>query len=142
MLVNPSSFFTADNCTFSENRSSSGQGAGINNANSSPTVRDCLFIDNFAEMHGGGMNNTGGSPLVINCTFEANKSNLQGGAIYNRNSTPTFLDCTITENASSLLVPEIPGGGIYSFSDAVATIEGTRVCGNTPGITDALNSSR
>lgn len=77
---------------------------------SHPTVRNCIFKDNFAIDFGAGMTNDGSfggssSPVLENCQFADNISAGHGGAVYNNGSftgetNATFTDCIFTENIS------------------------------------------
>jgi hypothetical protein len=64
-----------------------------NEANSSPTVLNCLFYKNRDSANYGGheMTNFSSSPTLINCTIYTNHS----WAIHNNNSSPTLTNCII-----------------------------------------------
>lgn len=75
---------------------------------SSPTVANCLFIDNFAREGAGLFNYAGGGvcrPRIIDCQFIANSAHLEGGAIFNdgRNgiANPLIESCYFLENTSN-----------------------------------------
>lgn len=75
---------------------------------SSPTISNCLFIDNYAR-EGAGLYNyaKGGTcqPMVRNCQFVSNNAHLEGAAIFNdgRNgkASPIIQHCYFLENASN-----------------------------------------
>ncbi|HHM20664.1 MAG TPA: hypothetical protein ENJ20_01455 [Bacteroidetes bacterium] len=60
-----------------------GSGVGVQ---SNPTLRNCLFLNNFA-MEGGALFNNGdlgnASPEIEDCTFTSNRAFYGGGAIFN-----------------------------------------------------------
>ena len=59
------------------------RGGGMFNIDSSPTVTNCTFEGNTADLNGwgAGMANSGGSPTVTNCTFSGNSANRGGGDV-------------------------------------------------------------
>ncbi|MCP3928517.1 MAG: T9SS type A sorting domain-containing protein [Bacteroidetes bacterium] len=92
---------------------------GFLGGESNPTVRNCLFENNFASGYGGGIYNIGSfsgeaNSYYQNCSFKNNRANF-GGALYNNggfsgNSSPQFLACTFEENVS-----DSDGGAIYNL---------------------------
>lgn len=89
-------------------------GAMFNNGSGSgrvcsPTIRNCLFINNLATSGGAVYNNgsTGGSssPAFVNCAFLDNFATTDGGAVYNLgyagNSSPAFTNCSFQNNAAA-----------------------------------------
>ncbi len=78
-------------------------GGGIYNRFASPTISNCIFIDNDTttapSARGGGMYNYAASPVITNCTFSGNDS-YDGGAIYNDYSSPLITHCIFTNNSS------------------------------------------
>lgn len=87
------------------------QGGGMYNGDSSPSIKNCTFSDNFSVGKGGGMFNYNSSPELTNCTFSTNRVNLYGAGMYNNNSSPQLANCTFTSNLSL-----ISGGGMYNLS--------------------------
>jgi predicted outer membrane repeat protein len=76
-------------------------GGGVRCFNGSPTLKNCVFVDNFAEDHGGGMFNYNSSPTLTNCTFTKNSAHGTsggGGAIQNVSSNVMLTNCTFNEN--------------------------------------------
>ncbi|MBN1766535.1 MAG: right-handed parallel beta-helix repeat-containing protein [Sedimentisphaerales bacterium] len=82
------------------------RGGGMLNMDSSPTLANCIFIDNSADTFGGGMYSSGGSPTLIECKFISNSvigdlgiyGPYSGGGMYNDHSDPELTDCWFTEN--------------------------------------------
>ncbi len=76
---------------------------------SSPTIRNCIFANNYARDGGAFYNNAQGgmaNPLFKNCTFVANRCDLDGGAIFNdgrANGTanPQFESCLFQANSAN-----------------------------------------
>ena len=84
-------------------------GGGLFNFKSSPTVRRCVFFDNYASQ-GGGMSNRVSNPTVIDCTFSGNLVRYGGGGMYNTDqSQPVVESCVFHDNWSTIL----GGGGMY-----------------------------
>ena len=96
---------TADGVGLPDNR-----GGGMLNIGSSPTVTNCTFSVNTADV-GGGMFSFDGSPTVSNCTFSGNTANQFGGGMSNgifSNSTVT--NCTFSGNVAQF------GGGMANIT--------------------------
>jgi hypothetical protein len=88
------------NCVFSGN-SASHSGGGMFNVESSPIATGCIFEGNTVTLHGGGMCNNGdSSPTVTNCIFLENSAH-DGGGIRNFTSSPTLINCTFIDNSAN-----------------------------------------
>ena len=94
-------------------------GGAIRCLASSPTIRNCILVQNSADLYGGGLcNSYGSSPLVVDCTFQDNAcSSLRllgsGGGLANmQNSSPTLEDCTFIANSAN------SGGGLANVDDS------------------------
>ncbi|MFC2111048.1 choice-of-anchor Q domain-containing protein [Bacteroidota bacterium] len=83
-------------------------GSGANNS-SNPTITNCSFINNYAQLGAGiyndGMNSGNSSPFITNCNFENNTATYGGGAIYNDgdqngNSNSTIVNCRFVNNSA------------------------------------------
>jgi hypothetical protein len=89
-------------------------GGGMFNDHASPTVRRCVFFDNYAST-GGGMYNNFSSLTVTDCMFDGNLAEVAGG-MYNHESAPVIKSTVFHENRASML----GGGGLYCVeSDAM-----------------------
>lgn len=106
-MYNANSSPTVSNCIFQGN-SSKWFGGGMCNASGSPTVSNCTFTGNSAASHGGGMYNTVGSPNVTHCTFSNNSASANGGAMYNYNVNSSIVNCAFSGNSAKF------GGAIYN----------------------------
>ena len=81
-------------------------GAGMYNKASSPTLTDCVFVDNQCIGRGGGMYNKESSPTLVRTRFVRNRAS-SGGGIYNFDgSSPTLVDCRLEGNSA----PTVGGG--------------------------------
>ncbi|MCH7596256.1 MAG: right-handed parallel beta-helix repeat-containing protein, partial [Planctomycetes bacterium] len=76
-------------------------GGGMYNFNSSPTVIDCIFSENYAAHGGGGMCNYKSSVTVTDCKFSGSSAAL-GAGMGNFSSTPTVNNCTFSRNVFAL----------------------------------------
>jgi hypothetical protein len=74
------------------------EGGGMHNSNSSPTVRDCVFTDNHAEVGAAIRNEDGASPLIERCSFIENTASIGGGALVNSEGHPEIRDCLFLHN--------------------------------------------
>ncbi|MCH8804714.1 MAG: right-handed parallel beta-helix repeat-containing protein, partial [Planctomycetes bacterium] len=107
-------------------------GGGMLNENSSPTVSNCTFDSNIAQLRGGGMYNDVSSPRVTNCTFSANTaSGGSGGGMLNRNgSSPTVTDCTFSGNTAAGPLGAGAGGGMLNALGSNPSVTGCTFIGN------------
>ncbi|NIP24463.1 MAG: hypothetical protein GWN67_06500 [Phycisphaerae bacterium] len=78
-----------------------GDGGGISCFSSSPLLKNCKFIGNWAYEEGGGMLNYRSSPTLINCTFTGNSASIGGGIANWIFCRPTLVNCTFTSNSST-----------------------------------------
>ena len=71
--------------------------------NSSPTIRNCKFLDNIAQQHGGAIHAYGGAPKFENCEFKNNHTNqYDGGAMYvNGATSTTIVNCLFNGNVAA-----------------------------------------
>ncbi len=117
-MFNENSCPTVRNCIFTDNYAR--LGGGMFNGNADPTVIDCVFLDNVADLRGGGMSNVSFSnATVIGCTFIGNvavgSSGCTGGGMDNQESSPTVTDCVFIQNAALGLSISIGGGMACTF---------------------------
>jgi predicted outer membrane repeat protein len=117
---------------------SHGSGGGLYNSSTSPTIANCIFTGNQADLYGGGISNRSSSwPEFDNCTFTNNHAEF-GGAISFTSSSSTLDQCTFANNQAD------SGGGIYNFSSSPlivdCTFTGNQV-GFGGGISNFSNSS-
>ena len=77
------------------------EGGGMRNINSSPTVVNCMFIDNFAAAgdkgRGGAMFNQGSDVTIIDCVFDDNWAEY-GGGCYSDFSDLVIIDTVFLDN--------------------------------------------
>lgn len=105
-----------DGFTITGGHAKDSAGGGMYNDHASPTVRRCVFFDNYAST-GGGMYNNFSSLTITDCTFDGNLAEAAGG-IYNHESQPVIVSSVFHDNRATLL----GGGGLYCVeSDATVT---------------------
>jgi hypothetical protein len=105
-------------------------GAGLRCVGGSPSVTDCVFAQNDADLGGGAVYVEEASPTFAGCTFTANRAapfggNGHGGAIYVESGAPSFSSCEFAENSASLR-----GGAAYLWIGAHASFDNTLFAGN------------
>ncbi|MHC4676301.1 MAG: right-handed parallel beta-helix repeat-containing protein, partial [Planctomycetota bacterium] len=100
-------------------------GGGMYNHGSKPTLANCTFSGNSAEV-GGGMANYYSSPTVTNCMFSGNLA-IFGGGMYNRESSPILTNCTFSKNFATIN----HGGGIYNCDSSSPTLTNCTFSGNS-----------
>jgi len=87
------------NCAFIDNRARFGGGA-MRNMYSDPNILNCIFIGNSAADRGGAIHNRSDSrPTITNCTFTQNSANI-GGAMRNWDSAPKISNCIFWQNTA------------------------------------------
>lgn len=93
---------TLTNCVFKNNWAKY-VGGGMCNNNAKPTLTNCTFSENWAYYGGGGMqNNSTAGPALTKCTFIKNWAKYGGGGMQNHdNSNPKLTDCTFSQNSAN-----------------------------------------
>ncbi len=126
-FYNDSSNPTLSGCVFDGLRAINRGGAIINVYGSSPTLTDCVFVNNTVSagwggtMYGGAVLNIEFSdPIFVRCTFMGNVAGVSepqshseygvGGAILNSRSEPTFVECSFIDNTASHYGGAMVGG--------------------------------
>ncbi len=84
------------NCTFSQNWAE--YGGGMYNEESSPGIENSTFFQNSA-VRGGGMHNGYSLSTIINSTFSNNQAQDSAGGIYNSYSNLKIINCTFFQNS-------------------------------------------
>ena len=124
-MYNDSSSPTLTNCTFTSNSADIYGGGMANEDASSPTLTNCTFTSNSCSDEGGGMSNANNSnPTLTDCTFTSNSTNDGGGGMFNVGSNPTLTNCTFTGNWAN-------GGGGMANVGSSPTLEGCMFSGNS-----------
>ncbi|RMH37515.1 MAG: DUF11 domain-containing protein, partial [Gammaproteobacteria bacterium] len=128
-------------------------GAGMYNANSTPTLVGTVFCGNIAQIQGGGLYsendtfwientrfcgnqanlgggiyNNQGNLVLSNVLFVGNKASDKGGGILNNGGTPTLANITFANNHADYL-----GGGMYNQGNSTPKIANGIFWGNTYG---------
>jgi hypothetical protein len=92
-------------------------GSGVYCHGASPTVRDCVFRDNYCFWFGAGIHCANGSPLIEGCLFEDNSAGSAAGVSVGWGSSPTIRGCLFRRNSVRLF------GGGARFFDCAALVE-------------------
>ena len=126
---------TGGNADTTDNGPYAKHGAGMLNINSSPMIRNSIFISNTADGNGGGtynglssnptfnkltyahnyadtgggMSNVTSNPTLSNIIFMSNTARL-GGGIHNNSNTPFLLNTSFIDNTALT-----HGGGMYNY---------------------------
>lgn len=106
----------------------------------SPSIRDCVLIDNEASSYGGAVYCSGSHPRLRDCQFVGNTAGLHGGAVYGYISGPTLLRCTLAGNAAG----GSGGGGYFVYNNPTViacTIIANTAQGYGGGICTVSNSA-
>ena len=128
---------TIRNCRFVRNFAA-WDGGAINNLNSNPKITNCEFVENSAIANdGGGMNNYDNSyPIITNCIFRGNKSFDWGGAIRNiSSSSPMIINCLFTGNQAGGT-----GAGVFNYNSCRSKIVNCTFAGNSAPKANAIGS--
>ena len=91
---------------------STSSGGGINCYYASPTIKNVIVRDNYAQDKGGAINLYYSHPYMYNVRFYNNKCNSDGGCGYFSYSNPVLYNCQIINNE---LTYNFSGGGLYLF---------------------------
>ncbi len=114
------------NLIFIGNHSHSG--GGLLSIESSPRVEDCVFISNRASWSGGGIGAEGGSLIVRRTLFESNSGNTGGGISLWSEATATIENVRFIDNtAHSIFFNDLTYAG---FGGAVCTFNATGILSN------------
>jgi hypothetical protein len=107
-----------------------GNGGGMYNYNSSPSISSCTFANNTCasgsssnSSNGAGMYNSNASPVITNCTFSNNTCSgfgsvsCAGAGMYNGNSSPIISNCNFLNNTTttSLSSGNCAGGAMANY---------------------------
>lgn len=103
-------------------------GGGMYCNNGSPTVNNCVFVNNVAESGGGFYNYYYGEPVLTNCDFIGNVAltNSGGGMCNNNKCNPSLTDCRFIGN-----IAESSGGGIRNSYRSNVKLRGCVFVDNT-----------
>jgi predicted outer membrane repeat protein len=107
-MLNHASSPTLTNTTFLYNTASVNGGGIYNRTSSSPIITNTTFSYNTADSGGGMLNAFSSSPILTNTTFLYNVANSSGGGMYNGSSSPTITNTTLSYNTAKY------GGGMYN----------------------------
>lgn len=130
---------------FTITHGSASLGAGISvQSHNSPTIKNCVIVENSAGAAGGGVFvSEDSSPTFIDCTIEKNEALLGGGIgvgedfqydveaelqpslVYGHNDgVSTFTNCTISGNQA------FQGGGLFVYYNGSPIIDHSTISGN------------
>jgi len=85
------------------------EGGAFYISDATPTIRDCIILDCYADIYGGGAYVNGGRPSFTNCTFRGLFSLNAGGAVCAfGGAEPVVSGCTFEDNDTFGL-----GGAVY-----------------------------
>ena len=108
-------------------------GGGILCSLSSPTITDCVIVNNQSVgwcrpfgSAGGGIFLDRSSPTIVNCIIAGNVSNEggEGGGMFCLQSSPTITNCTICDNS---------GDGVMCYDASCPVITNSIFWGNSSG---------
>ena len=87
-------------------------GAGMRIAGARPTLNNCWFDMNGAEIHGGGLMAIASWSTLVNCRFTGNFVGECGGGLYGSNSSLRLTDCVFGLNLADY------GGGMCNVASS------------------------
>ena len=116
--------------THGQNTYAYGNNAGaINIEDSSPSIKNCILVDNYAAWDGGGICALNSDAQIIDCFIAGNHAPHNGGGIsIPYNSNVRVERCTIVNNTDSGYA-----SGILVYSNSSANIINCTIGGNTRG---------
>ena len=121
---------TVVNCMFLENTAADGGGM-YNRNNSNPEMTSCTFSQN-SSIRGGGMFNDASSPLVTGCEISSNSASLEGGGMYNFYSSLKLIHTVIINNSA------LRGGGMYNYFNVASTLNSCTFANNQASFIDGV----
>ncbi len=108
---------TVRECIFSNNFSSEG-GAVCSRVASGAVFTDCVFSDNRAEYGGALMITNSADPTFDRCTIEGNQASVEAGAVCCRlSAAPTFTSCVFENNLAAYRA-----GGLLADDESRPTV--------------------
>jgi predicted outer membrane repeat protein len=130
------------------------QGGGIYNKNSSPTIVNCMIVNNSMYQidygittYGGGIYNDNSSPVLVNCVIQNNKVGVDGNqsfrvgwgaAMYNaNNSYPRLYNCSIRNN-NSISQNSGNAAAIANEAGSTTTLYNSIYMNNNIGVTNGI----
>ena len=135
--------FTVTNGTGNEDLYSEDEtiGGGLLCLHSSPTILNCIFVNNSSTYQGGAIYNGDRSNTIIrNCKVRSNVSE-RGAGLYNSRGAPEIRDTEVSDNEA-----KYGGGGMYNFGSTVRVIscvfKHNRAAYNGGGIYDYDSTGR
>ncbi len=116
-------------------------GSQINNAGgglqissgSSPTIRNCIITNCYAQK-GGGVScaGDGTNPLFENCTITYNTAERGGGVLCDTSAAPVFYSCDISHNTSDNgSTTTDSGGGVFCYNHSTPQFQSCSVTYNS-----------
>jgi predicted outer membrane repeat protein len=105
---------TITNCILIDNSAYRDEGGGIYCYYGNSTIANCIVIGNSAQYGGGGIYCRSGSFSITNCTVSGNSTGDRGGGIYCYRSDGAITNCTVTGN-----ICDDSGGGLCCYRSDV-----------------------
>ena len=94
-------------------------GGGLLALGASPTIRDCVFLENSASHNGGGAYCGPAADVRFEqCRFESNTAE-KGGGLLSVSSRPVMIDCVFKSNEASYC-----GGGLFAAKGSRPVLRG------------------
>jgi len=109
-------------------------GGGVYSAGASPTISNCVFVDNRASLggeqgFGGAICISGGAPRVENCVFTGNAATKGGGIGMFNGSATTVSDCLFEFNTCNDSLGTFQGAALYVENSSLV-LSGGSIRGN------------
>ncbi|MDR6241568.1 right-handed parallel beta-helix repeat-containing protein [Aureibacter tunicatorum] len=131
------SSLTVSNVVF-RNNFTTDRGAAVHISNGYPQFVNCVFENNSARVDGGAVFNDRGFPKFENCTFNSNSTYFNGSAIYVRYDNLEVLNCTFLQNTT--VYSGYAGGAIF-LSNSSLRLTGTEFKRNNRYAISSSNSA-
>ncbi len=119
---------TVKNCTFIDNRCTFGGGAGYINS-SAPSFTDCSFEDNLGGLYGGAFDiATAGAVRFDRCLFRGNRAGRAGALEIFSTNGPLVSNCIFVGNTAT---GSAGGGALWIGSGGNTQVRNCTIVGNT-----------
>nr|WP_161804642.1 hypothetical protein [Lacinutrix himadriensis] len=132
MMSNP----TFIDCVFKDNYCGGKGGAMYNDFGCSPSLYNCLFINNESEMAGAMGNDGVSNSIIYNSTFTENNSSEQGAAIYQ--GTGPFNDPIIINSVVSGNKSDKGQHTIFNWNESNTAVYTSVIEGGYNGLSDGV----
>jgi predicted outer membrane repeat protein len=127
LLIGRNSAPELDDCLFTGNQATTGNGGAIDCWQSAPVILRARFLTNSAQIDGGAMNFSDSRPELLDCIMLGNTAGCRGGALRGHYSVLQVAGGTLAANGAPA------GGGMSCGTATSAAVEHTIIAFSSEG---------